>query len=294
MTRGSYPGQDVTFISAAPPGGGWYQLCEHTIRVLKEERLVPVDVRMEQRKGAVELFEEMATKRSGDSNTLVACSPGMTIQLLNAKSKYNYSNVTPIAATSTDYGVLVVSRDSPLKSLGDFLGLLKKSPQDVGGGQPPGFMHDAIYKSVVKAAKLDKSSINYVGSKNPSEAIATLTAGKVVASAMGAANAVDELGKGTVRLLGILSDKRLSGEFKGVPTAKEQGCDATFPMWRGFYGPKGMSEEAVSFWEGIFTRLAATKTWAKVLKELGWFPFLMTGKRFAEFLKEDSARYGLA
>ena len=110
-TRASYPSQEITFISAAPPGGGWYQVCEHTIRALRDEGLVPVDMKMEERRGAVQLFEEMATERAGDGNTLVACSPGLTIQLLHAKSSYAYADVTPIAATSTDYVVLVVSKD---------------------------------------------------------------------------------------------------------------------------------------------------------------------------------------
>ncbi len=291
MTPASYPSQPVTFVSAAPPGGGWYQLCEHTIRVIQGERLAPVDVKMEQRKGAVELFEEMATKRVGDANTIVAFSPGMTIQLLNAKSKYTYKDVTPIGATSTDYGVLVVRADSQIRELGDLLKLLKKAPQPVGGGQPVGFMHDAIVRTVTTAAGLDKSSFQYMGSKNPAEAIASLTAGNVVVSAMGAANVTDELRSGKVRVLAVLSEKRIPGDFKNIPTAIEQGCKATFPMWRGFYGAKGMPDEARAFWENTFTRLAGTKTWAKTLDDLGWFPFLLAGKRFADFLERDTAQY---
>lgn len=291
--RDSYPARAITFISASPPGGGWYQVCEQTIRALREEGMAPVEIRMEERKGAVPLFEEMATQRRGDPYTLVAFSPGMTIQLLNAGSKYTYADVTPIAATSTDYGVLVAAKDSPLAGLGDLVKALRKDPQalPVGGGQPPRLMHQGIISSVAFSAGMDASKVNYVGNKGATEAIAGLLGGQVAVAALGAANIVGQLPKGNMRVLAILSEKRLPGVFKDTPTAIEQGLKVTFPMWRGFYAPAGVPREAVDFWTRTLTKLAGTRTWARILEDLGWFPFLRTGKDLADFLKEDTRRY---
>ena len=288
-----YPGNGVTFISAAPPGGGWYQVCEHTIKALRKEGLVTVDMNMEQRRGAVQLFEEMATERAGDDNVLVACSPGLTIQLLHAKSPLTYGDVTAIAATSTDYGVLVVSNGSTMAGLGDLVEALEGDPQSVrtGGGQPPGFMHDAIVKTVVSAAGLDASKLSYSGSKNPSDAIEALLNGDVAVSSMGAANVASHLQKGQVRLLAVLSQERLGGSFKDVPTAVEQGVDVTFPMWRGFYAPRGVSTYAREFWAKTLRGLSKSKIWSDTLGRLGWFPFFLAEEQFAEFLDEDYERY---
>ncbi len=290
---GSYPAHPVTFVSAAPPGGGWYQTCEHTVRALRKEGLVPVEVRMEERQGGLKVLEEMATERKGDAYTLAAFSPGLTLQILMRGSRYSYADITPIAATSTDYGVLVVPTKSDISNLHDLVTALRRDPQavPVGGGSPTGMMHHGMIASVAVAAGLDPSHIRYEGSKGVSDATSALLGGQTAVGALGAANILDELDKGTMRALAVLSEERLPGALEGVPTAAEQGIKVTFPMWRGFYAPPGISAESVTFWGETLKRLTETQAWSQVLQEMGWFPFLLTGQDFAQFLEEDTRRY---
>ena len=296
VTHESYPAHPVTLITAAPPGGGWYQMCEHTMRALREEDLIPVEVRMEEKRGAITLLEEMATERKGDPYSLVAFSPGLTLQILNRGSKYSYGDITPIAATSTDYGVLVVSKNSPLVGLDDLVTALRRDPNVVsfGGGQPAGLIHQGIVSSVATAVGLDPSQVTYVGSKGVTDGISTLLDGQTAVAAFGAANVLDELGKGTIRVLAILSEQRLHGALESALTASEQGLNVTFPIWRGFYAASGVAAEVVAFWGETLTKLASTDTWTRVLDEMGWFPFLLTGQDFVQFLEEDTRRYKAA
>ncbi|HET8678759.1 MAG TPA: hypothetical protein VFM39_01475 [bacterium] len=37
--------------------------------------------------------------------------------------------------------------------------------------------------------------------------------------------------------------------------------------------------------------MTRTATWAHILDETGWFPFLLTGDEFNRFLEEDTRRY---
>lgn len=292
-TRKRYPAHPVTFIAAAPPGGGWYQMCEQTVRALREEGLVPVEVRMEERQGAVKLLEEMATERKGDAYTLVAFSPGLSLQILSSGSKYSYTDIIPIAATSTDYGVLVVSSDSPIANLDDLVTALRRKPQSlpVGGGQPPGLMHHGMIISLASAAGLDPSQVRYVGSKNITEGLSTLLRGQTAVAAFGVANVLDDVGKGTVKALAVLSEERLPGSLEGVPTAIELGFKTTFPMWRGFYAPAGIPAEVAAFWGETLRQLGESQSWARVLREMGWFRFFLAGEQFAKFLEEDTLRY---
>ena len=283
----------VTFVTCTPSSGGWYVVCDAAIRGLREEGLVSAGLVLEERAlgTAMPLLEEMATALKGDASTLAACSPDTALRMLHEESPHSYEDVTPIAAIGAEYGVLVVPQNSSLKSLGDLLELLKKELHSAPmGGLPSGF-HRAIVATVAYAAGLDPANVNYTVVRGLEAVVASLHGGQIVASALGTANAEGEIRKGTVRAIAVLSEERQPGVYKDVPTTIEQELDVTFPIWRGFYAAAGLSAEAREFWVNAFASLAGTETWARILDELGWVPYLLTGKQFEEFLKEERQRY---
>ena len=55
-----------------------------------------------------------------------------------------------------------------------------------------------------------------------------------------------------MRVLAVMSDKRLPGELADIPTAKEQGFNVEWPIIRGYYlGPK-VSDADYQWWEQTF------------------------------------------
>lgn len=292
-TAGAYPAAPVTLVSGAPPGGGWHQLCERTASALKTEGLVPVEVGVETTPGGLKLFEDTVSGRRGDGYRLVAFSPGLTMQLLMKGSKYTYADITPIAALTTDYGALVVPASSAIRDLPALLTSIRRSPGSllITGGSGPGAMHHGIIGVVAAAMDLPLDAFSYVGSGGVGEAIKNLLAGDVPVAALGAADVVNEARSGTLRLLAVFAEQRLPAPYVNTPTAREQGLDVIFPMWRGFYGPPAMPGDALAFWSDVFTRLSRTPTWTRALEESNWFPFLLTGDAFRVFLDEDTQRY---
>lgn len=292
----TYPAAPVTFVSGAPPGGGWHQLCERTAHVLKAEGLIPVEVVVETTPGGLKVFEETISGWRGDGYRLVAFSPGLTMQLLMKGSKYSYADVAPIAALSTDYGALVVPASSAIRDLRTLLNMLRRNPAGlpITGGSGPGAMHHGMVGVLAAAMGIPPDTVSYVGSGGVSEAIKKLLAGDVPVAALGAADVVNEARNGTLRLLAVFTELRLPAPLADVPTAREEGLDIVFPMWRGFYGPPAMPGDALRFWYEAFTRLSRTPTWNRVLEESGWFPFLLTGDAFRAFLDDDTQRYARA
>ncbi|HEY3248414.1 MAG TPA: tripartite tricarboxylate transporter substrate-binding protein [bacterium] len=289
----TFPAKAVTFIAAASPGGGWHVTCEAAVAALREERLLPVDVEMVTTPGGLKVLEETVTGRRGDGHTLVAFSPGLTLQMLLKGSRYSYDDITPIAALSTDYGALVVPSASPIKSLDDLVAHLRASPQDlpVTGGSGPGAMHHGMMGVVAHAAGLAPADVRYVGAEGVGPAVQGLREGRAPLGALGAADVLEDVKTGAVRILAVLSGERIAGALEDVPTAIEQGLNVTFPMWRGFYAGPGVEPAAVAFWADTFSRLHGTSTWQTLLAEKNWFPFLLTGERFRAFLQEDTERY---
>ncbi len=290
---GSYPARPVTFISAAPPGGGWHQVCVKAAAALRAERLVPVEVEVVTNPGGLKVFEEVVAGRRGDGHTLVAFSPGLTAQILMKGSRYSYADITPVASLSADYGALAVPAESPMADLATFVKALRRRPDAVAvvGGQGPGAMHEAMVRVVAATAGVPAKAARYVGAAGMAAGIAALLAGDAPVGAFGVADVAAEVRKGSLRLLAVLAERRLPEPFESVPTGIEQGLEAVFPMWRGFFGPPEMPDSAVRFWSDTFTRLSTTPTWAALLAESTWFPFLLTGSAFSTFLNDDTRRY---
>ena len=51
--------------------------------------------------------------------------------------------------------------------------------------------------------------------------------------------------------------------------------------------PPDTPAAVVRYWETTLDRMAKSRSWAKILDEMKWAPFLLTGERFRRFLDDD-------
>ena len=58
--------------------------------------------------------------------------------------------------------------------------------------------------------------------------------------------------------------------MKDVETAREQGADAFYPIWRGIVGPPEMPDYAVKYLEDALIKMAKTKAWQEALEKRQW------------------------
>jgi len=94
-----------------------------------------------------------------------------------------------------------------------------------------------------------------------------------------------------VRMLAVMSEKRLPGELANVPTAREQGADIDWPIIRGFYvGPK-VSDADYKTWTETFAKVMATPGYEKLRTERGLYAFSLTGPEFDAYVKKQVAAY---
>lgn len=291
----AFPDKPVEFIAPAGAGGGWDLTCRMSARVLGDEKLVgqPITVtNMPGGSGAVAIAH-VVTRRKGDPYTLIAFSPALTLTIVNKNTPYSYNDVTPIAALTSDFGVLVVRKDSSINNLRTLMEVLKRDPNAgvVAGGSAPGSLDHIIFAKAAKAAGVDALKVRYIPFQGGGEAMAALLGGSASVLTTGASEVIAPLQGGQVRVLAIFSERRLGGVFANVPTAVEQGYNVTFPIWRGFYGPPEMPASAVKYWEDTLVKMSRTSNWSKVLEETKWFPFVLTGDQFRRFLAEDTKNF---
>ncbi len=152
------------------------------------------------------------------------------------KTSYNDGSWVPICMVSQGPFYLVVHKDSPMKSLDDYVNRAKSGDLKFAGAGPGSMAH-------VSQLTLDKKlgiTTRYIPTKGGG-AIATEIDGKRADATTWFSDFDTKFGW---RALAILNDQR-SAEHPDVPTLKELGFDVNVSVWFGFFAPAGTPDDVV-------------------------------------------------
>jgi len=89
-----------------------------------------------------------------------------------------------------------------------------------------------------------------------------------------------------MRMLAVMDDKR-NPEFPDVPTAKEQGVDIVYLMWRGVLAPKGTPRPIVDKLADAFKKMTADKAFVAMLKSFGDVPNFLGPDEFGKLWRAE-------
>ncbi|MEH7332558.1 tripartite tricarboxylate transporter substrate binding protein [Neobacillus drentensis] len=289
----SYPTKAISVVAPSGAGGGWDLTARSFTKVLSETKLVsqPLTVENKPGGGGAVFMAEYATQQAANNEMLFVNSPPIIINNLKKEgnSPYGYKNTTPLAQLTKDYGAIVVKKDSKFTDLKSLLDEVKKDPSKLtfAGGSAPGSMDHLI--SILPAFKygVDPTKIKYVSYDGGGEAITSLLGGNADVIGTDASSVKEFLKAGKVRVLAVTAADRLGGDFKDVPTAKEQGVNAEFTIWRGVFGPEKMSKEAKSYWETTIDKLVKSPEWKTEVETQGWELEYKNSADFTKFLGEQ-------
>jgi tripartite-type tricarboxylate transporter receptor subunit TctC len=154
---------------------------------------------------------------------------------INGKTPaYELKDFAPVALVTSDPTVLVVSADSPWKTLKDFVETAKAHPGKVNYSSSGvyGTLHVAM-EIFANAAGIQMFHVPYQGG---GPALTALLGGQVHALASGPGPAAAQIRGGKVRALASWSTERLP-LLPDIPTFKELGYDAEFYIWSGVFVP---------------------------------------------------------
>lgn len=283
-------------LAGAKPGGGFDLTCRLAANALLAAKIIekPMAVTyMEGGVGAV-AYNHVVGKRANDGNLVTAASSGSALLLAQKKfGQYDESAVRWLGALGADYGVLVVAANSPYKSLKDLAEAFKASPGQfpVGGGGAVGSQDWMKAAILAKAAGHDPKTMRYVALEGGGAVVTALEGGHIKIASGDAAEMVQHHAAGKIRILAVMSPERLPGDLSAVPTAREQGFDFDWVVWRGYYVGKKVSDEDYAWWTDAFKKLAATPEFEKERAARGLFPFTLIGKDFDDRVKADVEKF---
>ncbi|MGB0385791.1 MAG: tripartite tricarboxylate transporter substrate binding protein, partial [Ardenticatenaceae bacterium] len=235
-------------------------------------------------------FAHVVSERNEDDNLLAAASPATTLRIAQKQyGEFDASDVRWLGAVAADFAVLAVSKDSPYESLDDLIEALKADPTSVnfGGGSAVGGQDHMKVMVLAQGADIEPLSLQYTPFDGGGEALTALLGGFIDVFPGDASEVIGQVQAGEVRLLATLTPERLAAPFDETPTAKELGYDAEWVVFRGFYVPGGMSDDAYNWWAGALAQMVESDEWAEARSQGGVEAFFLAGDEFDTFINNQ-------
>jgi putative tricarboxylic transport membrane protein len=205
------------------------------------------------------------------------------------KAPVTLDQVTPLARLTGEYQPLVVSADSPIKTLADLQAKFKADPGSVSwGGFALGSPDHLLSALTVKAMGGDVAKMNYIVAGAGGEMLAQVMGGHITVATGGLNEFAQQLEAGKLRALAISSPERLPGV--DIPTFKEQGLDVELVNWRGLMASSSARPADRKAIDEALGKVVKSADWQQIMKERGWVDMYQPSDEFAAFLKGEQGR----
>lgn len=283
-------------IAPAKPGGGFDITCKLAQSGLKDSGLLKAPLRVTYMPGGIGAvaYNAVVAQRPKEAGLITAWSSGSLLNLAQGKfGRYDENDVRWLAAIGTDYGAVIVPRDSPLQSFDALIQQLKKDPASlvIGAGGTVGSQDWMQAALIARSAQVAPENLRYVAFEGGGEPMTALLGGHVQAIVSGFGEATAQLEAGKVRILAILAEERLPGKLAQIPTAKEQGYDVVWPIVRGFYMGPEVKDEDFQWWQKQFETLLTQESFNAQREHFDLLPLAMTGQELETFVHQQVAEY---
>jgi putative tricarboxylic transport membrane protein len=285
---------EINFLIPGGAGGGWDGTARGTGEALTGAGLVgSASYENMSGGGGGVAIAHLIENADSLQNTMMVNSTPIVIRSLTGVFPQSFRDLTLVAGTIGDYAAVVVNTDSPIQSMDDLLAAYRADGMSfaIGGGSVPGGLDHLVAASVMQAAGEDPTAFNYIPYDAGGAAMAGLLSGEIQALSTGFSEAVTLAQQGEVRILGVTSEERVAA-FEDAPTMMEQGLDATFVNWRGFFAAPGLPADKLEMMQTAVMKMYDTPEWEEVRARNGWVNIYNNGDDFRAFLEEQEQVIG--
>ncbi|GGY48015.1 Bug family tripartite tricarboxylate transporter substrate binding protein [Streptomyces omiyaensis] len=290
---GSDTGTDIPglrFMVPNTPGGG-YDITARTAAKNAEEAGLTGDIEVFNLPGAggtVGLTRLVGER--GDGRVAMSMGLGVVGAVHTNKTPRTLADTTPIARLTEEQDIVVVSEDSPYRTIQELLAAWRKDPGKlpVGGGSSPGGPDHLAPMLMAQAAGIPPKEVNYIPFDGGGELLASILGDKVAFGVSGVGEYLDQIRAGELRLLAVTGAERVPG--LDAPTLREAGLDTEFTNWRGIVAPPGLTDAERERLVTLVTKLHDSPQWRESLKTHGWTDAFLPGEEFGAFLTEQNTR----
>jgi putative tricarboxylic transport membrane protein len=294
QAQGWKPDKTIEIVVPTTPGGGIDRTARLLQKIIQDEKLAPVPVTVINKPGGGGALSLVyLNQHPGDGHMVAINSPNLIANDINGRSPVKYREVTPLANLFSEYTVVAVRADSPLKRGQDFIDRLRKDPQSLAVSTPTtlGSVNHMSFALVAKAAGIDPRKLKAVVVGSGGDAVTALLGGHIDAHTGTPSSVVRMVQAGQIRVIGVLAPKRLSGPYADTPTWSEQGFKAVMDTWRGVIGPRGMTPAQIAWWDGVLAKVVATPAWKEALEQNTWEANYLNSAQTRKQFDDEHAEY---
>ncbi|MCX7143931.1 MAG: tripartite tricarboxylate transporter substrate binding protein [Proteobacteria bacterium] len=288
----TFPGKAVRLVVAYPPGGATDITARVLAKALNAKWGQPVIV--ENRPGASGMIgAEAVVKSAPDGYTLlVGYTPEVSLNKLFFRNmSYDPDrDLLPITLLTSSPLVLAVHPSVGAKSVGELIALAKSNPGSVNYASPGiGGQQHLAGESLALATKTKLMHVPYKGT---GPATTDLLGGQVQMMFASIAPLLPHLRAGKLIPVGI-ADTRRSPLLPDVPTFIESGVARfEFVNWFGLFAPAGTSSIVAEQLNRDVIAVMRQDITKNALEAQGLDVRTGTPKEFADFIREEMAKYG--
>ena len=234
----AYPDKPVQYVIPFAPGGESDIAARFQAQAFKEKYKQDMIVVNKAGAGGGLAWSQM-NSMPGDGYTIVGVNlPHIVLQPLEGVVNFKTEDVTPVYFFHYTPDAIVVSADSPFKTMADLVKAARDKSEAVtiaGSGT-----NSANHIAQVRFDREFKVKTTYVPFKGTGDMVSSILGNHVSAAMSYSTLAIQQ--KGKMRMLAVATEKRLP-QFPDVPTFKELGFDWVDGAYRGIGVPKSTPPE---------------------------------------------------
>jgi tripartite-type tricarboxylate transporter receptor subunit TctC len=261
-----FPAKPITLINPMGAGGSHDLTMRAVVSVATDYLGQPMIVQIKSGGGGA-IGSEVVVKAQPDGYTLLAGGPGWntTLPAVEGRSK-GPDDLAAVCRINYSANNIVARADAPFKNLTEMIAWAKANPGKLLFGHSGAWgAADVPWKEIMKKTGITSKVVPYDGG---GPCMVALLGGHIDVTANFAAQALPQIKAGKMRMLAVLDEKR-NPEFPDVPTAREQGVDVVYLMWRGILAPKGTPRPVIDKLAQAFKKMVEDKTVLSMLKSFG-------------------------
>ncbi|CAB5659159.1 Tripartite tricarboxylate transporter family receptor [Delftia tsuruhatensis] len=235
-------------------------------------------------KGGTIGLARFAERHGDDPDALLIGGMVMVGAVALQKPAVNMSHIQPIARLTSDYLVVAVPADSPIRNARDLVAALRADParQSFAGGSAGGVDHMFVYL-LARAAKADPAHLVYKPFPGGAQVIEALLKGDARMGVSGYSEFSEALAGGRLRAIGVSARR----ELFGLPSFRKQGLDADMANWRAVFTGRQVGAARVQALLDAVKQATQHDSWQRALRHNRWEPSWQAGRDFSSFLEQE-------
>lgn len=281
---------ELTITAPAGAGGGW----DAASRSLQEVMMATgaaksVQVVNVPGAGGTVGLAQFVGQAKGNPNQLLVAGITLVGASISNNSPVDLTQVTPLARLTGDPLVIVVPKDSPIKTMADLQATIEKDvAKTIWVGGSAGGADHILAALVTKASGQDPAKINYVAYSGGGESLAAMLGGQATAGVSGYGEWEGQIKSGDLRALAISYPEPIPG-IEAKPL-KAQGFDIELVNWRGVFAGQGVEGKELEALQAAIEKTVKSNEWQTVLKARGWTDYYAPSDEFKAFIGSETER----